>query len=327
MRMKYHDKVYGDFEITEPVIIDLINSNPIQRLKYIDQAGYLEPFIPGSSRSRFDHSLGVYLLLKKFGATIEEQISGLIHDVSHSAFSHCIDYVLESGSEKDHNHQDNIFDLFVRKSELPEIIKKYGYDFEYILDDKNFPLKERDLPDLCADRIDYSLRDSTVFKEIDNADYFIDNLIIKDNSWIFNDVSSAKKYAELFLYINAKYYSGLESAVMFLTIGEYLKYSIQKKYISVDDLYTTDKQVLDKIEPHINNDPHLSLLFDRLNNKIGYNNNPNDYDGKVFCKSRIVDPLCVHGKDIKRLSDIVPDWYNLVKNESKPKQYFIKFDR
>jgi len=325
--MKYHDKVYGDFEITEPVIIDLINSNPIQRLKYIDQAGYLEPFIPGSSRSRFDHSLGVYLLLKKFGATIEEQISGLIHDVSHSAFSHCIDYVLESGSEKDHNHQDNIFDLFVRKSELPEIIKKYGYDFEYILDDKNFPLKERDLPDLCADRIDYSLRDSTVFKEIDNADYFIDNLIIKDNSWIFNDVSSAKKYAELFLYINAKYYSGLESAVMFLTIGEYLKYSIQKKYISVDDLYTTDKQVLDKIEPHINNDPHLSLLFDRLNNKIGYNNNPNDYDGKVFCKSRIVDPLCVHGKDIKRLSDIVPDWYNLVKNESKPKQYFIKFDR
>jgi len=325
--MKYHDKVYGDFEITEPVIIDLINSNPIQRLKYIDQAGYLEPFIPGSSRSRFDHSLGVYLLLKKFGATIEEQISGLIHDVSHSAFSHCIDYVLESGSEKDHNHQDNIFDLFVRKSELPEIIKKYGYDFEYILDDKNFPLKERDLPDLCADRIDYSLRDSTVFKEIDNADYFIDNLIIKDNSWIFNDVSSAKKYAELFLYINAKYYSGLESAVMFLTIGEYLKYSIQKKYISVDDLYTTDKQVLDKIEPHIKIDPHLSLLFDRLNNKISYNNNPKDYDGKVFCKSRIVDPLCVHGKDIKRLSDIVPDWHNLVKNESKPKEYFIKFDR
>ena len=325
--MKYIDRMYGEVVITEPIIIELINSNPIQRLKYIDQAGYLEPFIPGSNRSRFDHSVGVYLLLKKFGAPIEEQISGLIHDVSHSAFSHCIDYVLESGSEKEHNHQDNIFDSFVRKSELPEIIKRYGYDFEYILDDKNFLLKERDLPDLCADRIDYSLRDSIVFKEIDGADYFIDNLIVKDSNWVFSDVGSARKYAELFLHINTKYYSGLESAVMFFAIGEYLKYSLQKKYISMDDLYTTDKQVLDKIKPHIKNDSQLSLLFDRLNNKIGYKNNPNDYDGKVFCKSRIVDPLCIDDKVVKRLSEIIPDWYSLVKKESKPKEYFIKFDR
>ena len=38
-------------------------------------------------------------------------------------FSHCIDYVLDAGSGKDHNHQDNVFDEFVRKSEIPEIFK------------------------------------------------------------------------------------------------------------------------------------------------------------------------------------------------------------
>ena len=56
----------------------------------------------------------MYALLKKFGASTEEQIAGLIHDVSHSAFSHCIDYVLDEGSEKTHNHQDRIFATFVK---------------------------------------------------------------------------------------------------------------------------------------------------------------------------------------------------------------------
>ncbi len=325
--MKYTDRVYGDFEIDEPVVLELINSKTFQRLKEIDQAGYFEPHFPGTAHSRFEHSIGVYLLLKMYGASIEEQIAGLIHDVSHSAFSHCIDYVLDAGSEKEHNHQDNVFDEFVRKSETPEILKKYSLDLEYILDDKNFPLKERDLPDLCADRIDYSLRTATVFKEIENGKYFIDNLLAENGKWIFKNFESAEKYAELFLKLNTDYYAGLPSAVMFRTVGDYLRYALSKNYISETDLYTTDKIVLEKIEPHIKTDSQLSLLFDRMNNKIGFRNDPNDYNGKVFCKSRVVNPLCWHEEKIKRVSDVKPSWNNIIERESKPKEYFLKFDR
>src|SRR3989344_8653454 len=167
--MKYTDQVYGKTEITDPVILELISCPALQRLKDIDQAGYLpiwkisDHHINEYDHSRFAHSVGVYLLLRNYGAPLEEQIAGLIHDVSHSAFSHCIDYVLDTGSEKEHNHQDNVFDEFVRKSEIPKILKKYNFGLEYILDDKNFPLKEKDLPDLCADRIDYSLRTAVIF--------------------------------------------------------------------------------------------------------------------------------------------------------------------
>ncbi|MBI2263045.1 HD domain-containing protein [Candidatus Berkelbacteria bacterium] len=171
--MQIKDRVYGEVEISEPVLLEIINSPTLQRLKEINQAGYFEPHFSGTAHSRFEHSIGVYLLLKMYGALLEEQIAGLIHDVSHSAFSHCIDYVLDAGSEKEHNHQDNVFDEFVRKSEIPGILKKYGLDLEYILDDKNFPLKEKDLPDLCADRIDYSLRTATSFKEIENGKYLL----------------------------------------------------------------------------------------------------------------------------------------------------------
>jgi len=325
--MKYTDRVYGNFEITEPVILELINSSTLQRLKEIDQAGYFEPHFPGTTHSRFEHSIGDYLLLKIYRAPIEEQIAGLIHDVSHSAFSHCIDYVLDAGSEKEHNHQDNVFDDYVRKSEIPEILKKYNLDLNYILDDKNFPLKENDLPDLCSDRIDYSLRTATIFKEIENGKFFIDNLTAKDGRWIFKDFESAKKYAELFLKLNTNYYAGIQSAVRFRTVGDCLRYALSKNYISETDLYTTDKIVLSKIEPYIHNDPKLKLLFERMNNKIGFRNDPTNYDGKVFCKSRVVDPLCLHNGEIKRVSEIEPRWSDIITRESKPKEYFLKFDR
>ncbi|MDI6821238.1 MAG: HD domain-containing protein [Patescibacteria group bacterium] len=325
--MKYTDRVYGNCEINEPVVLELINSKTLQRLKDIDQAGYFEPHFPGTAYSRFKHSIGVYLLLKMYGAPLEEQIAGLIHDVSHSAFSHCIDYVSDAGSEKEHNHQDNVFDEFVRRSETPEILKKYNLDLEYILDDQKFPLKEKDLPDLCADRLDYSLRTATVFKEIENGKYFIDNLLAENGQWVFKDFESAKKYAKLFLKLNTDYYAGLPSAVMFRTVGDYLRYALSKSYISETDLYTTDKIVLEKIEPHIEIDSKLSLLFNRMNNKIGFRNDPNDYTGKVFCKSRVVNPLCWHDGKIMKVSDVNSDWNDIIKRESEPKEYFLKFDK
>ena len=325
--MEYTDKVYGNFEIKEPVVLELINSKTIQRLKYIDQSGYFEPHFPGTAYSRFEHSIGAYLLLKMFGASIEEQIAGLIHDVSHSVFSHCIDYALDTGSEKKQSHQDNVFDDFVKKSEIPEILKKYNLDLEYILDEQNFPLKEKELPDLCADRIDYSLRTAAAFGEIENGKYFIKNLLIKNKQWVFKNFDSAQKYAKLFLKLNTDYYAGLPSAVMFRTVGDCLRWALLKNYISETDLYTTDKVVLEKIKSKIKNDSKLNLLFDRMNNKIEFRNDPDNYTRKVFCKSRIVNPLCWHEGKIVRVSEINSDWNNIIKQESKPKEYFIKFDR
>lgn len=325
--MYYEDRVYGKREITEPVVLELINCLTFQRLKEIDQIGYFEPYFPGTSHSRFEHSVGVFLLLDKYKVSIEEKIAGLIHDVSHSAFSHCIDYALDVGSEKEHNHQDNIFDDFVRKSEIPIILKKYNFDLAYILDDKNFPLKEKNLPDLCADRIDYSLRTAVVFKEINNGKYFLDNLIVENENWVFKNFESAKKYADLFLKLNTEYYAGLPSATMFRTVGDYLRYALKQGYISESDLYTTDKKVFDKTEKFLDKDEKLRLLSDRMNNIIKAVNNSYNYDAIVFCKSRIVDPLFKENGKIRRVSELDSSWVNIIRQELKPKQYFLKFDK
>ncbi len=333
--MTYEDKVYGEFEIEEPVVLELINSPTLQRLKYIDQAGYRPLWVKPNVKideldhTRFAHSVGVYLLLYKYKASIEEQIAGLIHDVSHSAFSHCIDYVLETGSQKEHNSQDNFFEVYVKRTEIPDILEKYGFDPEYILNEENFPLKEKKLPDLCADRIDYSLKEAMIFEELDEKtkDYLLDNLIVENNNWLFKNLESAKKFAEVFFTMNSVYYSAFEAAVMFRAVGDYLKYALQKSYLLQEDLYTTDQAVLDKINKHLDKDKNLELLWLRMNGKIKAKNNPKDYDAEVFCKSRVVDPLFLDNGVSKRVSQYDPNWGEVVKKESKPKQYFLKFDR
>jgi hypothetical protein len=309
------------------VILELINSAPVQRLKEIDQAGYFEPYFPGSAHSRFEHSLGVFLLLKQFRAPIEEQIAGLIHDVSHSAFSHCADYAIEGVTAEAQTFQDDIFDEFVKHSTIPAILKKYNFDLDFILDDKNFPLKESDLPDLCADRIDYALRTAVVLKKINDGKYFINSLLAENGKWIFQNFESAKKFAELFFELNRDYLSGLPSAIMFRTVGDYLRYALSRGYISETDLFTTDKVVLAKIETYHQADSHLRLLFERMNGRIGVKNNPENFDAKVTCKSRIVDPCCYNNGKVSRLSEIEPEWLEVVKQELRPKEYFLKFDR
>ncbi len=325
--MIYKDKIYGDVEITDPLAIELFESPAIQRLREISQLGYY-PFYPGD-HNRFDHSLGVYCLLKSHGAPLLEQIAGLIHDVSHSAFSHCIDYVLECGSEKEHNHQDNIFKEFVENSEISGILSKYGLSVDDICRDENFPLKEKDLPDLCADRIDYALRDAVFLKELDrgDADYFLDNLAAENGDWIFRDFESAGKFAELFQRLNSKLYSNIKAALMFRAVGDCLKYALSAGYISQEDLYTTDKAILAKVRKNSHRDEKLKLLLDRMDNKVAYRNNPDDYDAKVFCKSRVVDPLCRHRGELRRVSRIDEKWKSIIEMESKPKEYFLKFER
>lgn len=327
--MFYKDRVYGKIEIKNPLVLELINTPFLQRLKKIDQIGFFEPHFPGSTHSRFEHSLGVFLLLKKFGASLEEQIAGLIHDVSHSAFSHCIDYVLAEGSPKNHSHQDSIFADFIKGTKIPKLLEKYQLTSDYILNEKNFPLKEKDLPALCADRIDYSLRQALISGEVDIQfiKNILSNLTTENKKWVFKDFKTAKNYAELFLKLNRKFYAGFASALMFTTVGDFLKYALEKGYLKKTDLYTTDKEVLEKIKPYLKKDKKLKLFWQRMNNKIKAINSPSNFDVQIFCKSRIVDPLFKKQKQILRVSKFLPKWRKVIKKESEPKEYFIKFEK
>lgn len=69
------DKIYNRVIIDSPVILALLKSDSVQRLKKLCQYGVPNKYnYPRKSFSRYDHCLGVMLLPKKFGASEKEQI-------------------------------------------------------------------------------------------------------------------------------------------------------------------------------------------------------------------------------------------------------------
>ena len=335
--MEYTDRIYGKVEISEPVILELLENPTLRRLRGVDQFGYLPAYaaapvggFPGGNLSRFEHSVGVFLLLRKYDAPLKEQIAGLLHDVSHTVFSHSTDYALRDGEDAaKQDHQDNVLDAFVNNSDIPVILSKYGLDVDYILDDKNFPLKEKNLPDLCADRIDYFLRDGLASgaMEQDMADDFLNHLHAENNVWFFENFRTAKKCTELFFKLNNEFYAAFGAARMFAAVGDCLKYAMERGYLAKSDLFTTDDAVVEKIKNHLDGDEKLKLFFARMNNEIGAINNPADYDRRVLCKSRAVDPFFRDGKNLKKVSKVDAEWAAKLVEELKPKEYFIKFEK
>ena len=114
---------------------------------------------------------------------------------------------------------------------------------------------------------------------------------------------------------------------MFRMVGNLIKYALQKRYLAQKDLFKTDKEVIVKIKKNLSNDEKLHLLFERIQGKTRFKNNPRNYDTRVFCKSRIVDPLFKMNHKIKRLSAVDKNWAKIVKEESRPKEYFIKYEK
>ena len=331
--MQYFDRIYGKVEIEDPLALEIIASAPFQRLKFIDTGGYRPLYVNPEQRfqpfecSRYRHSIGVYLLLKKYNAPREEQIAGLLHDTSHHAFSHCSEYALED-SNGSQDLQDRNHDKYVKSTVIPKIIKKYGVALEYILNEKNFPLLETKLPDICADRIEYSMADIVKFREINRlkAKNLFKKLKAIEGRWIFDDFESAKQFAKYFKLMNEKYYASFSSGAMFSIVGDYLRYALKMSYITEDDFWKTDKEVIKIINKYLSKDEKLSKLWRLMNGNIPVTENIKLFNRRILMKSRAVDPLFIteNGAIIK-VSDRDPKWGEIVKRELKPKEYFVKY--
>src|SRR5919204_858535 len=163
----FRDALWGEIDVTEPVVAELVRSAPVQRLRGIHQAGAGHYLFPKQRRcTRFEHSLGVMGLLALLGAPLEEQVAGLLHDVPHTAFSHTVDVLFPN---EEHNYHERFHAAVVMASPIPAILENYRVPLRAALEPGRYPQLEQPLPDLCADRIDYALRDALALGKIGRA--------------------------------------------------------------------------------------------------------------------------------------------------------------
>lgn len=290
MQVIIKDTLYGQFKV-EPVLQKLIESRPVQRLKFIHQggAGYLVN--PLWNTTRYEHSVGVMLLIRKLGGTLDEQIAGLLHDVSHTAFSHVIDWVLDYEEEDFH---EQVYTNVIESSEIPEILKEHGFSLDStIYDFSKWTLLEKEAPDLCADRIDYTLRDLYAFGQLSKTeiDNFLPTLCVQDGVICISNEQAAewfvktyyKEVIDFFLHPLNVYSNDLLARIL----KEALSLSILKK----DDFFLTDEEVMSKLRESPN--PNLKQLLDGLNADIFVQEDNNNFTIHRIGKLRLIDPYIV----------------------------------
>lgn len=304
------DKIYGLEKIKEHVLIDLVNSSSLQRLKDVSQWGVPDKYYFKKGFSRYEHSLGVMILLRKLEAGLEEQIAGLLHDVSHTAFSHVIDWVIGDPTKED--YQDNTLFKVIENSEIPEVLNKYGIDYKKISRHENFKLLERDAPSLCADRIDYTLREINSFdKELSKK--IFKNLFVKKNQIVFKNKEIAEIFAREYLNLQKNHWAGNQAIARYYLFAQILKKGLESELIYLNDLNKTEDFALNILENSEDN-----FILENLNLlKKGFDAVESEKGIELRKKFRYVDPeVSVNGK-YKRLSSLSKDYFSILEYEKE----------
>lgn len=305
------DVIYGEFKV-DKVLEELILSKPVQRLKGVHQAGASYLMNEKWNVTRFDHSVGAMLLIKKLGGSVEEQIAGLLHDVSHTVFSHVIDYVFDNENESYH---EEIFSSVVKNSEIPAILSKHGYNYEDILlDDSKWTLLERSAPELCADRVDYTLRDMFTYGYIslEEVHSFLEDLIEVDGKMVLQNIEIAEWFTKTYYKEVIDFFMKPMNIYGNDMLAKTLKLALHKKIIHPDDFLLEDHELITKLR--LCKDQEVDTLLRKVHPSIEVKEDRNEYDLHQKNKVRLIDPpllregevvqSSVVSEKIRQMSDI-----------------------
>ncbi len=295
--MQWQDRVYGDVAIEEPGILDLIGCPTFQRLKGIRQAGPSALAFPFKTVTRYEHSLGVFLLLRRLGADLREQVAGLLHDISHTAFSHAVDFVISS-QEQDHHEQ--LKPMMLARPDLVEALGRLGYSPLQFFDDSIYPRLEQPLPSLCADRLDYFLRDGLACGVVTPGAAFriLDHVAVQDDRIVLTDAVVAREVVVLFEAMNRDWWASPTEAFIYNEFAEALREGMRLGVLQLDDLMTEDDQVLAKLDAA--HGPAIDRTLDAIRHF-----RPESIEGyspRIVPKARWLDPLVRSGQSVERLS-------------------------
>lgn len=247
-------KIYCS-EIPE-FIRKLAAANAIQRLKHVGMncgCEYTDIHSKNMVRkySRFEHSVGVALIVWNFTHDMKQSIAGLFHDISTPSFAHVVDYM-----NGDHVRQESTERLtanFIDGSkEIQRLLNEYSIKTEEVSDYHLFPIADNDSPQLSADRLEYTFGNFLQYCVTDTHDIerFYGNLTVGTNErseeeLIFTDKHIAEEFALYSMKCSHIYVSD-RFAVQYL--ADLLKFASENGVVSVADLYTTEENVVGKLE-------------------------------------------------------------------------------
>ncbi|MBA2728148.1 MAG: HD domain-containing protein [Parachlamydiaceae bacterium] len=294
---------YGTVNVEEPVLIELIESPAFQRLKHIHQYGVAYYITHHEEYTRYEHSLGVFYLLREKECSLEEQIAGLLHDVSHTIFSHVGDWVFNRQNfESDYQtltHSD-----FLYRSGLDRILNKHGYTVEQVLPKQElFPALEQPLPTLCADRIDYNLQGAFYqgFITHEEAIRMFHEIKFIDGEWISDDHDLLKKLVRFSIFMSQDCWGSGTEYMLSMWLAEAILRGLDIGAISMDDIrFGFDQEIWDRLLILV--DPLIQMNMEMILNRSDHLSivSKENADFLITTKFRGINPLVeINGERVR----------------------------
>lgn len=250
-----------DYLTYHPEIPDFLriaaDTPPMRRLKAVGMnCGCEYTSFPRFDRctkySRYDHSVGVGLIVWHFTASPAQTLAGLFHDISTPAFSHVVDF-LRGDHLTQEATEDGTTEIIDGSPEIQCVLRSLGLTTADVCDYHRYPIADNAAPRLSADRLEYSLGNLLQFGFADaqTVKAIYDDLTVGENEdgvpeLTFRSGETALRFARGALRCSKVYVSDEDRYAMQM-LAELLGAAVRKGVLTQRDLFRTEPEVLSRL--------------------------------------------------------------------------------
>lgn len=289
-------------------------AQPVERLRGVGMNCGLEytdfPNFRGiPPYSRYDHSVGVGLIVWNFTHDERQAAAGLLHDVATPCFAHVVDF-LRGDHLAQESTEEETEGIIRGSAQLQGLLRKYGLATAEVCDYHMYPVADNDSPRLSADRLEYTLGNLVNFgfgPRARAAEYYGDIAVCENDEGapelMFRSRALARGFFMDAMRCAEIYVSDVDRFAM-QALAELLKEAMEAGVISAEELYGTEAQVIGKLTAA----PGFRKRWERF---CAYRSvRRADAPGaegmwrRIPAKKRYIDP-CVAGEG--RVSELFPE--------------------
>ena len=247
---------------------------------------------------RFDHSVGVGLIVWHFTKSPAPAAAGLLHDIATPVFAHVVDF-LNGDHLRQESTEARTAELIDRSPEIRRILQREGLTVSQVADYHDYPIADNDTPWLSADRLEYSLGNLWNYGLIsfEKARSYYADLTVAENEdgqpeLAFRTPETAAGFAMDALG-TARIYVADEDRFSMEVLARLLRLALERNVIGPEDLYGTEPQVIRRLEA----DAVCGPLWRRYRGYTNIESRPSrPAEGQwlqIPAKLRCIDPLAV----------------------------------
>ena len=231
--------------------------------------------------------------------------------MSHTAFSHVVDFLYDHA---DQDYHERLFAGTLAASDAAVILARHGYDWRAFLDDGRFPVLEQPLPRLCADRLDYFMRDAVPLGLASLAEvaWLLDHLAVVDGRIGVAGASGTKALAaarwlgHTFMAADDACWSDLRELALYQLTADALRAGLATGCIIEADLLGADRSLWGKL--CVCADPAVAAIVALITPQTRFVVDPSAPDFTLIPKIRAVDPDVWLDGRLRPLSALDPEY-------------------